>query len=34
MERILDIVDSFYTLNDIKINKSESALLLRLKKKM
>lgn len=33
MEKILEIADSFYCLNDIKINKTKLALLLRLKEK-
>ncbi|PKB94222.1 hypothetical protein RhiirA5_439285 [Rhizophagus irregularis] len=33
MERILQIADSFYMLNDIKINKKKSALLIRFKEK-
>lgn len=32
LEKILDIADSFYNLNDIKINKMKSELLLKMKK--
>src|SRR6266496_3606472 len=33
LERILNIADSFYTLNDIQVNKDKSELVIRLKKK-
>src|SRR6266496_5715296 len=33
LERILKIADSFYTLNDIQVNKDKSELVIRLKKK-